>query len=148
MVLPARLVFATAATAYADANPNNRGHHYGQQKHQHPAPTPAPTPAPQPSAHPTPAIVPPQSTVTQPAITPAAHQPAAAPTPAVTVPSPVSNRARITEPVAPAGADDWLLLLVLPTLIAVWLIAALGLARLASRLGKPAREVRTAPAPS
>jgi hypothetical protein len=38
-----------AVTAAADANPDNRGHHYGQLKHpRHHPPTPSPSPGPSP----------------------------------------------------------------------------------------------------
>lgn len=34
----------SGTTAYADANPNNHGHHYGQLKHHRTSPPPAPHP--------------------------------------------------------------------------------------------------------
>jgi hypothetical protein len=37
-------ISVTTLVAYADANPSNHGHHYGQLKHQHP-PAPQPPPA-------------------------------------------------------------------------------------------------------
>lgn len=41
------LIPLSSVTAHADANPNNRGHHYGQLKHhRHGPPPPAPAPTP------------------------------------------------------------------------------------------------------
>ena len=52
----------TGLVVYADANPNNHGHHYGQLKHQlspgpAPQPPPAPAPVPQPNVPPVVPIV-------------------------------------------------------------------------------------------
>lgn len=145
------LMVGTTATAYADANPFNRGHHYGQLKHPkaQPPPTP-PTPAPtpntggQPASGPTPTV---HQSVANTVTTPASLAISTAVAPSA---SPVASG--IIEPVAAlpgvaGNEDDWLLLLILPALMAVWLIAAIGLARRLSRIGKTrSLQVQTAPA--
>jgi hypothetical protein len=70
--------------------------------------------------------------------------------PVLTPPDPIAS------PVTPvivlnqaAGSDgqlDWLLLLILPSLLAVWLIALVGLARRLSGARSRALQVQTAPA--
>jgi len=111
----------SAVPVFADANPNNHGHHYGQLKHpKHPpVATPTPTAASNPAATPLPTNSP--GIVTSPG--PGAGAGAAAK--AVTSPKP-----DIKTPLAPVAfrtpvPNDpwwWLLLAILPTLVAVWLI--------------------------
>ena len=142
------LVAASNITAFAAPDPDNHGHHYGQLKH-HPVASPSPVPVPTP--HP---VVQPAPTVA-----PVVHPPGAGIINAVPVqhPAPVSAPPEaITSPVAPVielnqapdpGAQfDWLLLLILPSLLAVWLIAFVGLARQLSRVRKKLLRVQTVPA--
>jgi hypothetical protein len=138
------LVAASNITAFAAPNPNNHGHHYGQLKHHQVTspPPPVPVPTPHPVAQPTPNVAPVVHTA------PAANL--SVPAPASTTPDP------ITSPVTPvivlnqaAGSDgqlEWLLLLILPSLLAVWLIAFVGLARRLSGARKRALQMQTAPA--
>lgn len=125
---------------------SNPGHHYGQLKHQPaPVPTPAPTPAPQPSSNPVtgPVIgILTSGHTAQPAATPAAAPPSSLPVP-VSLPSqgrPVGDL-RAGSPTSPDGLW-WLVLLVLPALMAVWMIA---LGRLVQRIAL-GRRSNTAPA--
>jgi hypothetical protein len=143
------LVAASNVTAFAAPNPDNHGHHYGQLKH-HPVispPPPVPAPSPHPVVQPTPSVA------------PVIHTPGAGNVSAVPVqqPAPVSKAPdTIASPLAPvivlnqaadsAGQYDWLLLLILPSLLAVWLIALVGLARRLSGARKKALQVQTAPA--
>lgn len=131
------LMVGTTATAYADANPSNRGHHYGQLKHPKvvppPSPSPSPSPAPNPGGQPAPTVHPALAiTVTTPA--PLSISISLGP-----VASPFAGG--VIEPVAGlpqlrGDENDWLLLLILPSLMAVWLTAAVGLARRLSRIGR------------
>lgn len=125
------LMVGTAATAYADANPSNNGHHYGQLKH--PKAPPSPSPSPNPGGQPTP--------TTHPAVAITVTTPAPI-TISITlgpVASPVASgqiEPVLGLPELPGNEDDWLLLLILPSLIAVWVIAAIGLVRRLSRVGR------------
>lgn len=137
----AALLFASSATVYADANPNNHGHHYGQLKH--PRQPPPPAPAPKPTAASTP--IPQHPGITG-AVSKAVATPNVQTRGETSSPTPVGNRVKTAGVTQPAGDYAWLLLLVLPSLMAVWLIAFAGLARLASRFRKTALEVQPAPA--
>jgi hypothetical protein len=146
--LLASLLFLAVSTipVYADANPNNHGHHYGQLKHPKASPVPIPSPAPIPTPASTPAPV------NHPAIVPASD--GAAPALASTVPGPVSSPAPVTKvPVAdklravPAVVPDpvwWLLLTILPLLFAAWLIAFRRLMLGAGLRLRPATRMATA----
>ena len=146
--LIASLLFLAASTipVYADANPNNPGHHYGQLKHAKASPVPIPSPAPVP----TPASSP--APVNHPAIVPASN--GADRAPAATVPAPVSSPAPVTKvPVAdklkaiPGAVPDpvwWLLLTILPLLLAAWLIAFRRLMLGAGVRLRPATRIATA----
>ena len=139
--MPALLLLAAAAATpvYADANPNNEGHHYGQLKHPkqvpspNPIPTPVPTPAPvsspAPVTGPTPAVAHQGSGISNPVSS--AALPAAAPAP---VPA-AAPESRANAPVAPAPRDPmwWLVLVILPALLAIGLIALRGLVAVAAR---------------
>lgn len=125
--VPTLFLFAVAAATpvYADANPNNEGHHYGQLKHPktHPTPSPVPVPTPAPVQAPAPVAGP----------TPApTHGGGGINNPIATTTLPATSHApesRGTAPVAPAPRDAfwWLILLVLPLLAAVWLVALRGI---------------------
>jgi len=143
------LVAASNTIAFAAPDPDNHGHHYGQLKHPEVTspPPPVPTPTPHPIVQPTPNVAPVVHT-------PAARNISAGP---VLQPAPVSaSPAPIAAPVAPviqlnraadsAGQYDWLLALILPLLLAVWLIALVGLARRLSGARKRVLQVQTAPA--
>ena len=119
----------------------NPGHHYGQLKHQ---PTPSPSPAPTPA----PTSIPPTSTDQPPATAPSgttsvgtSTDPAGAVSTGVAAQPatlPVSNPQSTTASIkAPAGHPDglsWLVLLILPALIAVWLMVFARAAQTAVRL--------------
>jgi hypothetical protein len=139
------LVAASNISAFAAPDPDNHGHHYGQLKHHQvtPPPSPVPVPTPHPVAQPTPNVAPVAHTA------PAANV-SAVPAPASTPPDPIAS------PVTPVivlnqasgseGQLEWLLLLILPSLLALWLIALVGLARRLSGARKKALQVQTAPA--
>ncbi len=137
------LVFAVAGATipvYADANPNNEGHHYGQLKHPktHPVPSPLPVPSPAPTPNPPVTIVP----VTVPAPIVPAIQPVTAHgrtgseavsqipvTGLAPVADPKAGSLR-TAPARPMPGDPlwWLVLLILPALLATWVMAFRGIA--------------------
>jgi hypothetical protein len=143
------LFLITAAPVFADANPNNHGHHYGQIKHPKPVPVPTPSPAPAPALVPAPASAPAPS---HPGIVSAS--PAAAP---VQLPAngliPVSN-VPVAQPrtaySTPAAGNPlwWLLLTILPALFAAWLIAFRILMGGVARRFRPAPRPATAVAPA
>jgi hypothetical protein len=142
------LVAVSNTIAFAAPDPDNHGHHYGQLKHPKVTspPPPVPTPTPHPVVQPTPNVAPVVHT-------PAGRIISAGP---VLQPAPVSASPDPIVPVAPvielnratdsAGQYDWLLVLILPLLLAVWLIAFVGLARRLSGASKKALQVQTAPA--
>ncbi len=102
----------SSLTAHAEANPNNHGHHYGQLKHRHLAPAPKPVQKPAPAETPTPASRQPQSD-------PAAVKDEPAAVPAELVPAAHIN---VSRSALGGGYLDWLLLVVLPALLAIWLM--------------------------
>jgi len=112
----------SALPVYADANPNNHGHHYGQLKHPKdpPVPTPATTPPPSPVTTSAPTSHPVSAGASRGA-PPAASSSLALP---VVSPIPVAAQTRtaFSNPV-PGDPLWWLLLTILPTLFAAWLIA-------------------------
>jgi hypothetical protein len=112
----------SSVAAFADADPDNHGHHYGQLKHRQ---TPPPAPAPTPSSAP----------ATLPTTPPAANTAAASGTTTtiidIDIPSAVAapiadSQAKPIKLVAssptPEGGQPWLVLLLLPTLLAAWLM--------------------------
>lgn len=114
---------------------SNPGHHYGQLKHQQP-PTPNPTPDPAPSPAPNPGHNP--STPLTTGVTAGHSQGAGTGAPGssgvsdVIIGIPAQNRAQnatATEIPASGGDLEWLLLLVLPSLLAIWVIVAAGILR-------------------
>ena len=142
------LVAASNITAFAAPDPDNHGHHYGQLKHQ---PASSPPPVPLPTPHP---VVQPSPNVAPVIHTPRAgnvsavpvQQPASVSAPSETIPSPVEPVIQLDQAIDNAGQYDWLLLLILPSLLAVWLIALVGLARRFSGARKKALQVQPAPA--
>jgi hypothetical protein len=143
------LVAAGNTIALAAPNPDNHGHHYGQLKH-HPVtspPAPVPTPAPHPVAQPTPNVAPvilaPQGGIVNAAT---ALQPAPVAAAPDKVGAPVAPVVRLNRAADLGGQFDWLLVLILPSLMAVWLIAFVGLARRLSGARKRLLQVQTAPA--
>lgn len=143
------LVAASNTAAFAAPNPDNHGHHYGQLKHRPVAspPPPVPTPAPHPIVQPTPNVAPvihtPQAGIVN-------AVPVAQPAPVSASPdkvgTPVAPVIRLNRATDPGGQFDWLLVLILPSLMAVWLIAFVGLARRLSWARKRLLKVQTAPA--
>jgi hypothetical protein len=116
----------TGLVVYADANPNNHGHHYGQLKHQHapgpaPQPPPAPAPVPKPNA---PAVVPivshPNAAIAQPIASPVSG--------GATLPLPDLGGQDTTQKQAVAALPPvrdpnlWVVEALLPALLIVWLI--------------------------
>lgn len=114
----------TGLVVFADANPSNHGHHYGQLKHQHPpvpAPQPPPAPAPPPAPKPNP-----------PAIVPIASQPGDAvgqttAPPVSTLPLPDLGGRQIQKQGVAAlpplrDPNLWVVEALLPALLIVWLI--------------------------
>lgn len=142
----ALVVFATA-TVYAKdvpsgraGNPgnhygeiNNRGHHYGQYKHQPPVTPPSPQPQPQPQS--TPGAVK-QPATGGPGAAAIRSSIASAPAPAASAGSSIVDVPIVSPPAThpadnvvfatPAGEDPlwWIVLLILPALLAVWVIVA------------------------
>ncbi len=142
------LVAASNITAFAAPDPDNHGHHYGQLKH-HPvtSPPPVPVPTPHPVVQPAPSVAPvihtpPAGIVNAMPV----QQPAPVSTPPEAIASPVAPLIQVNQAADPAGQFDWLLLLILPSLLAVWLIALVGLARILSGARKRLLRVQTAPA--
>jgi hypothetical protein len=139
------LVAASNVTAFAAPDPDNHGHHYGQLKHPKvTSPPPVPVPTPHPVAQPTPNVVPVVHTTPQPAKVSAVSAPVL--TPPDPIASPVTPVIVLNQAAGSDGQLDWLLLLILPSLLAVWLIALVGLARRLSGARSRALQVQTAPA--
>jgi hypothetical protein len=142
------LVAASNITAFAAPDPDNHGHHYGQLKH-HPvaSPPPVPVPTPHPVVQPAPTVAPvvhpPGAGIIN--AVPVQH-PAPVSTPPEAITSPVAPVIELNQATVPGTQFDWLLLLILPSLLAVWLIAFVGLARQLSGARKKLLRVQTAPA--
>lgn len=166
------LVMAGPLTALAKDEPGNRlgedgnqghhygqisnpGHHYGQLKHHHQNPPPGPSPNPVPNPGHNPASNPGGSgskTVNVIVRDPGSVAPAAQTSsdPDVTISLPAQNQAaaRAGDNALPADALDWLILLILPALIAVWLIALVGIARKLTGRRQTVRAAALASAPT
>lgn len=141
------LVAASSITAFAAPNPDNHGHHYGQLKHHRvtsPPPAPVPVPTPHPIVQPSPNVAPVIHTPRAGNVS--AVQPAPVSAPSNTIAPPEAPVIQLSQAADSAGQVDWLLLLIVPTLLAVWLIAFAGLARRLSGARKKALQVQTAPA--
>jgi len=134
---------------YADANPDNEGHHYGQLKHpKHPpvpapSPAPAPVPTPLPSGNPVHTVVPTVEPVTAAVARGIAHSSLQVPDVKLNpAPSQAGQaRAASSRPV-PQDPLWWLVLVILPALLAIWLIA---LKRLTDRPPSMARAQESRP---
>jgi hypothetical protein len=128
-VLSCASVSMPALVVFADANPDNRGHHYGQLKHQHP---PVPAPQPPPATAPPPAAVVPALVRPNP---PAVLQPDVAiaqtnpPAVSIGVIPPLPDLGGQTAPQKTAGAVQpfrdpnlWVVEALLPALLILWLM--------------------------
>jgi hypothetical protein len=107
-------VLALAPTTALAYNSNNHGHHYGQLKHlQVPAPNPPPAVDTNPAQASGPAT----------ASHPSAGESAPAVQPVATIPLPVADPIEVvaSNPERNLGIS-WLVLLILPALLAVWLM--------------------------
>ena len=60
--------------------------------------------------------------------------------------TPVVPAFQLNDLAGPFGQDDWLILLIVPSLLAIWLIAFVGLARRFSLARKKVLQVQAAPA--
>jgi hypothetical protein len=143
------LVTASNITAFAAPDPDNHGHHYGQLKHHQPvaSPPPVPVPTPRPVVQPSPNVAPVIQTPRPGDVNAVpVQQPAPVSAPADRIASPVTPVIQLNQASDSAGELEWLLLLILPLLLAVWLIAVAGLARRLSGARKKALQVQTAPA--
>ena len=138
----------TALARYPDDNGNHygqlyvMGHHYGQLKHQQTPPPPAPTPAPSPRPH-HPSTSGPSGTSTEVMHTGSGQssgEESSIPDLPVTLPMPEVPAPQVQlVGSTPAGGDlDWLLLVILPALAAVWVIAFARTAEKARRRRAPA----------
>jgi hypothetical protein len=153
LVLASLAAVLMSASVFAKENPGhhfgpccNAGHHYGQLKHpKTPTPTPNPNPNPNPNPTPRPVTHPGSgggSTVTISATKPDLTDGGTTTLIPVTLTLPVEHQAGgpIQRAALPTNALDWLILLILPLLLAVWVIAGAGLTR------KAARKIRVSPA--
>jgi hypothetical protein len=132
---------------------SNPGHHYGQLKHKTPPPSPNPNPNPNPNPTPQPVTNPgggSGSTSSTYNNTSGLTDGGATSTIPVTVTLPPQDKtsARVAPDSLPQDALDWLLLLLLPALLAVWVIAAAGLTRNAATRLRIARAAVPAPNPA
>ncbi|HET7418939.1 MAG TPA: hypothetical protein VFL27_01005 [Candidatus Dormibacteraeota bacterium] len=134
VMIAVALVMLSALSVYAKSDPDNPngshdglvdnpGHHYGQYKHQTPSPVPSPLPTPAPTqapATPAPAVTPPAAVRPNPQSQP---QPSSRiPDLPVSLPVKPSGQISVAEP-RPAGDGLWwLLLLILPLLLAIWVL--------------------------
>jgi len=121
------LVPLSSLSVYADANPDNHGHHYGWYKHQ---PSPTPPPSPRPAATPTPpALLPPPVTQVQPGtqggggVGAGEENTAAKSTVLVHIPTGVL----IAPQRLPDPDEDWWLALALALVVAVFWLYVFGL---------------------
>jgi len=133
-------ISVTTLAVYADANPNNHGHHYGQLKHQHP-PVPAPQQPPVPKPN-TPPVVPvgshPNVSIAQTIAPPVSG--------AATLPLPdLGGRDKAPQNVVgsvPPVRDPnlWVVEALLPVLLIVWLIMLASAGALQNRKRAPAEQ--------
>jgi len=159
VLLSSTLVLLASATAYAKENPGNRygkdnnpgnhygqlsnpGHHYGQLKHQQ-IPAPSPSPASNPSSNP--ASHPSSNGSTTTIVV--ADSPGLSAGDNITLPDfPInlpaqqqtSSRSILFDSPS-ANPLDWLLLLILPALLAIWLMT---FTRIAVRVSRRRRTMR------
>ena len=138
---PAGVVASVGNHGHHYGKLNNPGHHYGRLKHHHHTPAPSPQPRPNPQPAPQPQSGPAAGGHYRTLF--AANEPesfsvagAAVGIPNFPIVFPVTTE-RGTEiafaPAGPSGATDWLILVVLPLLLAVWLLVMARLALAAAR---------------
>lgn len=129
---------------------SNPGHHYGQLKHATPPPVPSPPPLPTPNpvTHPgAPGDVFVQLTTTIPGLTDGGAS--TLPDVPVTLPPQDQTAGRQAASDAAAGnALEWLILFVLPALLAIWAIVFARIAMAATRRRRTARAAALVSAPS
>lgn len=136
---------------------SNPGHHYGQLKHHKtPAPNPTPNPTPNPVSNPTPAPVHNPSHSTGTSVVFAGHSQGVGDTSStssgvgdvpVGVPGQTGTQNSVAGEIPANGSDlEWLLLLILPALLAIWAIVAARILRNAlKRQSAPAAALASAP---
>lgn len=140
------LIPVSTVSVYADANPANHGHHYGQLKHR-PAPPPPVNPPPVVTPAPT---SPPGATHSGGVGAGISHVSTQAQLPAVQikiqlplagVPGGEDLVRSVPQPQPPPGFDPWLILALVLSVSALWLYAFIRLARSAGRwrMNQPAR---------
>ena len=147
ILVTAALFLVSSVSAYAKSDPdnpngthdglfNNPGHHYGQIKHQTPAPAPGPAPTPAPNPQPSTGRT---TTAAKPATgigltsmqNPAQSIPnLSASWPAIRL----GGNLKLGRALEASGGLDWLLLLVLPLLLAVWVMVFTRMLRRARTL--------------
>lgn len=130
------LIPVPAVSVYADANPANHGHHYGQLKHRHAPPPPvAPPPVVTPAPTPPPGVTHPggvgagTSHVSTQAQLPAVQIKLELPLTGV----PAGNAIVRSAPQLQPGVDPWLILALVLSVFALWLYAFIRLAWSAGR---------------
>ena len=113
LVVSLALIALSSVSVYADANPNNHGHHSGRYKHHQSPPPPSQAP---PSPHPSPHSAPPSPS------TPAAGDETRnrAVKPSTVEPIPTAA-VRLVQPSSDPDPDWWLVLGVALALAAFWL---------------------------
>ena len=119
---------------------NNPGHHYGQLKHNQPPPTPDPLPAPAPD--PQQGTAPgTQGSGANTGSTVHTGISLSIPYLSVTAAQGLHTTVRLGRAASwePQGGLDWLILLVLPLLLAVWIIVAARIVNTALRAGRVVR---------
>ena len=155
ILVTAALFLVSSVSAYAKSDPdhpngthdgllNNPGHHYGQLKHQTPPPAPGPAPTPAPSPQPSPG----RTTAARPAtgIGSTSMQNPAQSLPNLSASWPVirlGGDLKLGRALEASGGLDWLLLLVLPLLLAVWVMVFARMLRRARTL-RPAAQLAPA----
>jgi hypothetical protein len=136
---------------------SNPGHHYGQLKHHHQSPPPSPSQVPAPTPNPghNPASNPGGSgakklnvIVRDPGSVAPAAQTSGDPDVTISLPAQNQAAARAGDNALPADALDWLILLILPALIAIWIIAFIGIARKLTGRKQAVRAAALASAPT
>jgi hypothetical protein len=136
VLIASAAILLSAASAFAKSDPdnpngghdglvNNPGHHYGQLRHQSPSPVPSPNPTPAPTS--TPVTQSPAPTAVPAGVPAPQTQPQATskiPDVPVSLSPQPSGQVSV---VAPRPAGDglwWLILLILPLLLAIWVVVA------------------------
>jgi hypothetical protein len=154
-VMAACLIALTPAGVLASVNNqghhygklNNPGHHYGQLKHHHHTPAPSPQPQPNPQPAPQPQSGPATGAhyrtlvaATQPETFSIGGAMVGIPNFPIVFPVATERGAQIAfAPAGPGGTTDWLILVVLPLLLAIWLLVMARLALAAARRRRQAQ---------